>query len=110
MIETISFDVDARHLMRRLLEHAGIGEIGQLMIRVQPEGDGAVLDLLRKIAGGRRVVRALEQPGAPDGEGEDLRLRTVEPGGMWGETLDAAGRPDGSVYRGWKTFRQLHIY
>jgi hypothetical protein len=111
MVKLISFGADAGHLMEELLEHAGIGEVDVMTASVQPEADGAVMALLREAAEGRWAIRMLDKAGPADGEGDDVQVERVSQNGMWGEEIDGRGKRTGtSIFRGWETIGQLHIY
>jgi hypothetical protein len=103
----ISFGVDARHLMARLLEHAGASAIGPLMVLVQPEARPTVLALLREAAAGSRIVRL----DGEDGTRIDTLLHGVAPEGLFGAPVNDGGAPLGPpVLRIWRSVERLHFH
>lgn len=107
MVKTISFGDDAGHLMERLLKHAGIGEVEPFAVRVQPEGDGAAMELLREAAEGGWIVRTTEL----GGELTEIKLDEVSSVGVHGVQV----AEDGSITnvecsRRWSRIERLHIY
>lgn len=107
MIGTVTFGADAGHLMNRLLESAGVEEIDDLAVRVLPEADSALLNLLREAADGGWLVRL----SGDDGTEIDTLLRAVPPEGLFGSPVNSDGEPIGlPVLRTWRSVKRLHIY
>ncbi len=97
----MSFGPDAGHLMEQLLKHAGVGEVDINTVEIQPEADGAALEILREAAEGGWVVELLDEGDQPDeGEGDTIMLRGVERGEIHGDTLNwETAVPDGGYLR-----------
>jgi hypothetical protein len=111
MVKLVSFGADAGRLMEELLEHAGIGEVGPGTVKVQPEADGAVMELLRKADDGGWIIRVLDKPGAVDGPGDDIRITQLDADWLRGVEVDKNGRTTGTLVGWvWRTIGQLHIY
>jgi hypothetical protein len=111
MIKTISFGDGAGHLVRRLLEHAGVGEVEVMTVEVRPEAYDAVMELLREAAAGRWFVRVLDKPGPAEGPGDEIQLTRVDGHWLRGDEIDANGVLTGaSVSWEWSQIGQLHIY
>jgi len=110
MVKLVSFGDDAGHLMEELLKHAGIGEVGDMVVQVQPEADGAVRELLSQAAEGRWTVRVLDKPGDVEGPGDDIRITGMDATWLRGREVHDGKDTGATVSTDWGLIGQLHIY
>lgn len=109
----ISFGSQSGHLMGQLLEHSGVGADGPDTVRIQPEADAAVLELLGRAAAEGWMVELLDD-GAdePDtGEGNLVYLNRCQAGEVGGDTMDEDGNRDGGYLRlPIASIEKIHIF
>lgn len=112
-MQYMSFGADAGHLMERLLRSAGAGEVSPSTVLVQPEADGAAMEILREAAEGHWVVELLDADDEPDtGEGDQIILLGVDDGVIYGYTLKPdTVDPDGGYLRlDLRKVEKVHIF
>lgn len=109
----VSFGPDAGYLMERLLKLAAAGKVGDTIVKVRPEGDDAVLEMLREAGAGGRIIELMDREDVPGtGEGLVLRLREVRVEGMSPATLVGEDQDDdsGLVWVGLHNAERVHFY
>jgi hypothetical protein len=112
-MEYMSFGPDAGHLMERLLAAAGTSMAEHDMVKIQPEGEAAALDILREAAEGGWVVELLDVDDEPDsGEGEQIILRQAAEGEIAGDTLSPGTglRDHGYLRLDLRKVEKVHIF
>jgi hypothetical protein len=101
----VSFGDGAGHLMERLLEHAGVSEVREMTVKVEPEADDELYQVLREAAAGGWVVQLRGR-----GEAPDVQLSWSGGSGLRGHLFVDDRSTTESVAWPWSRLVELHIY